>query len=86
MEVVEIKPNNQLIFKIPNGLTTKFRIGNLTLRSVCIYIVTLHPHIISFNTKYTIIDAFQETEITAMLHWSQEVNCQFKSKIRVYIW
>lgn len=50
------------------------------------YIVALHPHFISFDNQAILIDAFQEAEVNVILHWSQEMNSLFKSKLRIYIW
>lgn len=59
MEVIELKPSNHISFKVPSALTAKFTIGNLTLRTVCIYIINLHPMAFSANHKAFMIDAFQ---------------------------
>lgn len=86
MEILEIKPSTRVVFKIPTSLEQKFVIGNLTLRAVCIYVVSLHPEFMTVTPAACIIDAFQELDVTVNLHWSQEVHHNFKSKLRVYIW
>ena len=60
MEIVEIKPNNHINFRIPNCLHQKFVISNLTLRSVCVYILALHPEAVTVEPEAQMIDAFQE--------------------------
>lgn len=48
--------------------------------------MSLHPQVVSCEQPCFIIDAFQEAEVTCLLHWSQQSNCEFKTKLRVYIW
>jgi hypothetical protein len=50
------------------------------------HIISLHPNFISLNIDSTAIQPFESVEVICMLHWSQELNCLFQSKVRVYVW
>jgi hypothetical protein len=85
MELIGIAPSNQLSFLAPKQFARQFTIANLGVRSLCIHIIPLHQHLVSVSSTHATIEPFGAIELRCTLHWRQELNCLFKSKLRVYI-
>ena len=85
MEIVEVQPT-KLNFKVPNQQVQTFAITNLTLRSVCVYVLSAEPRFISIDPGSLVLEPFQEHEVRVVIHWNQQLISGHKSKIRIYIW